>query len=1127
MPDPTTRRAGLSAEKLELLRRRLGGDATAARAHVPIPRCAGPGPSHPMSFAQERMWFVAQYDPGNPMYNIAGAVLVRAELDLEALERALSLTVARHEGLRTVFRVEEGALRQVVLDPVPMRVEVRDLRARTAPGGVPLHDRVLEAVAEEGARPFDLAAGPLLRMALLRVSDERYAQVTTVHHIVADGWSWQVLGNEIDTVYGLLATGREPELPAPALRYADYAVWQRGWLTGAELERQVAYWRGQLAGAPVLGLPTDRPRPAQQSFRGRLHGFSLSPALAEALRRVGRQEAASLNMVILAGFAALLSRWAGQDDLVVGTILANRNREELEGVVGFFANTAALRLRLEGGPTFRQAVRTARRAVLDADAHQELPFEKLVEELGVERDPSRHPLFQAMYFHHVAVPSHDTAEELADLLDGQPLLPESPLAAIDTGAARFDLMVATSEEDDAVGGVVEYATDLFDAATIERFARQLGLLLEGAAADPDRPLADVPLMDAAERRRVLVEWSTGKGTGDRGQEKGTGDRGQGTAFAPVPARWERRAAEEPGAPALRFRGATLTRGELNARANRIARRLMAMGVVPGSTVGVCLERTPDLVAALLAALKAGAAYVPLDPAHPPARLAAVLADARAAAVVTTAALAARLPAGIPVLALDADAAAVEAEAGDDPPAAVVDHPTALACVLYTSGSTGTPKGVMVEHGAVSTLLDWLDELLPAEERRVVLAATAFSFDVSLAEVFGTLCAGGTLVLVENALELPRVADEGIRSAYMVPTAAAELLRLGALPPTLEAMNLGGEALPGALVDGLLATGTVRAVRNYYGPTETTVYATWSEPRAGEAPTIGRPTAATRAYVLDAALRPVAPGIPGELYLGGPGVTRGYANRPAATAERYLPDPFAAKPGARMYRTGDRARWKESAVLEYMGRLDAQVKLRGFRIEPGEVEDALRSHPEVGEAAVVLRGEGDRRRLVAFVTPATVDVEALRAHAAERLPEPMVPAAVVALDALPLTSSGKVDRRALPEPDLDAAAAEVPWLEPETPTEQALAEIWAELLGVVKVGAAHTFFSLGGHSLMAMRMTTAVLAKFDVELPLRAVFEAPRLRDLSAHIDRLRDEALAALLEELGGDLSELLELPGD
>jgi amino acid adenylation domain-containing protein len=1104
--DTTPRRAGLSAEKLELLRRRLDGDTASARAHVAIPRCAGPGPTHPMSFAQERMWFVAQYDAGNPMYNIPGAELVRPDLDVPALERALTLVVARHEGLRTVFRVEEGALRQVVLDPMPMRVEVRDVRDRTAPGGVPLRERMLEVVAEEGARPFDLATGPLLRMALLRVSDDRCAQVTTVHHIVADGWSWQVLGEEVDLLYGLFATGRETDLPAPVLRYADYAVWQRGWLTGAELERQVAYWRGMLAGAPTLDLPTDRPRPAQQSFRGRLHGFSFPPALVEALRRVGRDESASLNMLVLAGFATLLSRWAGQDDLVVGTILANRNREELEKVVGFFANTAALRLRLEGDPTFRQAVRAARRAVLDADAHQDLPFEKLVEELEVERDASRHPLFQALYFHHAGHAHARREDWLQELLDGRPLSEHSPLSAIDPGVAKFDLMAATVEmENGALTGVLEYATDLFDAATMERFARQLARLLEGAAAAPDRPLSAIPLMDAEERRRVLQAWSTSPRTA--------------RPFDAIPARWERRAAEEPEAPALRFRGETVTRGELNARANRIARRLAALGASPGATVGVCLERTPDSIAALLGALKAGAAYVPLDPAHPATRRAALLADAGASVVVTTSAHADAVPAGVTVLALDADAAALKMVSDDD--VRVDIEPAALACVLYTSGSTGTPKGVMVEHGSVSILLDWLDEMQPAGERRVVLGSTAFSFDVSVAEVFGTLCAGGTLVLVENALELPRVADEGIRSAAMVPTAAAELLRLGALPPTLEALNLGGEAVPGTLADALLATGTVRVVRNLYGPTETTVYATISPLRAGEPPAIGRPAAAGRAYVLDAALRPAAVGVPGELYLGGPGVARGYANRPGATAARFIPDPYAGSPGARMYTTGDRARWRADGTLEYMGRLDTQLKLRGVRIEPGEVEDALRGHPSVGDAAVVLRGEGDRRRLVAFVTPAGVDVAAVQAHAAEHLPELMVPSVVVALDAFPLTTSGKVDRRALPEPDLDAAAAEIPWLDPETPTEQSLAALWSELLEVEKVGAAHTFFSLGGHSLMAMRMTTGVLDRFDVDLPLRAVFETPRLRDLATRIDRLRDEALAALLEELGGDLSGL------
>ena len=1108
MSDTSARRAGLSPERLELLRRRLGGDATVAKERETVPRCAGEGPSFPMSFAQERMWFVAQYDPGNPMYHVAGGALVNTNVDVDALERALTLAALRHEGLRTVFRMEDGELRQVVLPPAPVKVEIRDLRPRTAPAGEMSREEVLAVVAEEGARPFDLSSGPLFRVALLRVSDERHALVTTVHHIVVDGWSYGILAREVDEVYGDLARGREPALKELALRYADYAVWQRRWLTGENLERQVGYWRDLLAGAPVLDLPTDRPRPPQQSFRGRLLGFTLAPALGKALRKLGKEESATLNMVILAGFAALLARWAGHDDLVVGTILSNRNRPELEEVLGYFANTAALRLRLEGAPSLRQAVRMAKRAILDADAHQELPFEKLVEELKVERDPSRQPLFQAMYFHHTGIPGHHgSGKGLEKLVDAQPLLKSTPLAAIDTGAAKFDLMAATADaEDDGVSGVLEYATDLFDAATMERFARQLAVLLERAAAEPDRPLASIPLMGEEERRRVVVEWNA------RSR--------RGFPFASLPARFEARAAAHPGAAALRFGGRTVTYGELNARANRVARRLAALGAGPEARVGVCLERTPDAIAAMLGAMKAGAAYVPLDPAYPPARLATLLADADAVAVVTASALADRLPRSLPALVLDREAAEIEAEAGDDPGIGI--DPSSLAYVLYTSGSTGTPKGVMVEHRGVSTVLEWIGETVPAEEWGAVLASTSFSFDVSVAEVFGTLCHGGTLVLVENALELPAAgaAGEEVRSAFMVPTAAAELLRAGALPPGLAALNLGGEALPGALVDRLFEGGTVRAVRNLYGPTETTIYATCAEARPGEAhPPVGRPVADGRAYVLDPGMRPAAVGVPGELFLAGAGVGRGYAGRPAMTAERYLPDPFSTEPGARMYRTGDRVRWRVDGELEYRGRLDEQVKVRGFRVELGEVENTLLAHPGVREAVAAVRGEV----LAAYVAPPVgapaPAADDLRAWMRERLPEHMVPAAFVAMEAFPLTTSGKVDRRALPQPDFSAAAAQA-YVAPETPTEETLAAIWAELLKVERVGAAHSFFDLGGYSLMAMRMGTEVQARLDVELPLRAVFEAPRLRDLASRIDRMRDEALAALLEELGGELSE-------
>ncbi|HEU0052521.1 MAG TPA: non-ribosomal peptide synthetase, partial [Longimicrobium sp.] len=560
-------------------------------------------------------------------------------------------------------------------------------------------------------------------------------------------------------------------------------------------------------------------------------------------------------------------------------------------------------------------------------------------------------------------------------------------------------------------------------------------------------------------------------------------------------------------------GRTVTYGELDARANRIARRLAALGAGRETRVGVALARTPDAVAALLGVMKAGAAYVPLDPSYPPARLATVLADANAVAAVSTSAFADRLPADLPALLLDAESGEIDREPGDDP--GIPIDPTSLAYVLYTSGSTGTPKGVMIEHASVANLLAWIGDLVPDEERAVVLASTSFSFDVSVAEVFGTLCRGGSLVLVENAIELAEVpAEERVRSAFMVPTAAAELLRLRALPATLRTLNLAGEALPGALVEQLLATGTVRLVRNIYGPTEATVYATWADAREGDPrPPIGRPVAGGGAYVLDPWLRPVPPGLPGELYLSGAGVARGYAGRAALTAEKFVPDPFAAEPGARMYRTGDRARWLPTGDVEYLGRLDTQVKLRGFRIELGEVESALLRHPAVSEAVAIVRDDTGDARLVAYVVPAAgaviPDAVALRGHLRERLPDYMVPGAYVALDALPLTTSGKVDRRALPAPSLAGS------YHARTATEVVLAEIWGALLEVPRPGADDSFFALGGHSLLAMRMVTAVHARLGVVLPLREVFDFPRLADLAARVDRIRGRSLEGLLTELG------------
>ncbi|HEU4452091.1 MAG TPA: amino acid adenylation domain-containing protein, partial [Longimicrobium sp.] len=968
-------------------------------------------------------------------------------------------------------------------------------------------------------KPFDLANGPLVRAALVRIAGGDAVLAFNVHHSVGDGWSWGIVLRDVSTAYEAVRRGESPDLPPADLQYADFAAWQREWLSGERLETQLDYWRRALEGAPaLLELPTDRPRPSRPGHAGALHAFGLSAELTDRVRSLAAREGATPFMAMLAAFQALLARWAGQRDVVVGSPIAGRNHAEAEGIVGFFVNMLPLRADLSENPTFRELLAQVRRATLDAYAHQDLPFERTVEELRVERSMSHEPVFQVLFSLHNMPPM-----ELR--LEGARV----ELLEVTKRAAKFDLTMELREEGGRVLGALEYDTELFDAATAERLAAHFAALLESVTADPDARPLDADLL-AAHERETLARWSRGDSI---------------DPLAPLPIAFAAQAAKTPDAVAVRFRGAATTYAELDQRANRIARRLVALGAGAERKVGVLLDRTPDAIATLLGVMKAGAAYVPLDPAHPVGRIADIVAGAEPVAVVTTSDLADRLPSGIATLVLDRQGAEIDAESGDD--LSIEIDPSSLAYVLFTSGSTGTPKGVMIEHRGVSTLLAAMDAAMPAEERASVLASTSFSFDVSVAEVFTTLCFGGTIVLVDNALELARVpADDEVRLGVMVPTAAAELLRTNALPPSLTALNLGGEALSAALVDALYATGTVRAVRNLYGPTEATVYAAWTTVRPGDPrPPIGRPTAGTRAYVLDEALRPAPVGVPGELHLGGAGVARGYAGRPAMTAERFVPDPFAETPGARMYRTGDRVRWKESAevrecgsapdmaeaerthalthsrtgVLEYLGRLDTQVKLRGFRIELGEVESALLRHPAVGDAVAVVRDDAARGpRLVAYVVPRSMDeapdAADLRSALRERLPDYMVPAAFVAMETLPQTTSGKVDRRALPEP-ADERGAD--FVAPATDTEIALAELWREALGVERVGADDSFFALGGHSLLAARLMTAAGARFGVELPLRALFEAPRLADLAARIDNLKDEALMALLGELGLD----------
>ena len=1079
MDQLSERLARLSPDQLAELMQRLRGQASHAAA-TGIPRRSDDGPC-PLSFAQQRLWFVQQLDPQNTAYNEVRATRLDGDLDADALQRALEMVVARHEALRTVFVLRDGEPVQQVVDGVRVSLEVEDLQFL---GSAEWSREVERRAGVEQARPFDLSAGPLLRCALLRLAVERHVLLLTVHHAVSDGWSQGIIVREAAAAYMARVNGEEPRLPDLTIQYPDYAVWQRDRLQAGGLEEQVGYWRMMLAGAPPqLELPTDHPRPPVRSFTGGTHRFRLPDGVAESLRTIAREEDATLFMAMLAAFKTLLARYTGQPDLVVGTPVANRGRAETAGLVGFFANTLALRTDLSGDPTFREALRRVRDVALGAYAHEELPFERVVEALHPERTLSRNLVFQVMFL-------LDESPVRPFRLPGLELVPMN----VDAGASMFDLTLGLAAADGGLTGRLEYAAALFDASTMERMAEHFCVLLRGIAADPDARLSAVPMMAAGERALLARCNAT-----ERDYPSGL-----------VHDLFAAQAARTPDATALVFHGEPVTYAELDARANRLANHLRRLGVDMETRVGVCLERTPELIVSLLAVHKASGAYVPLDPAYPRERLGYMVEDATVRFVLTTSSLADRVPVGPKAVRIDVIRHAIDAESAEAPRTHV--HPGNLSHVIFTSGSTGRPKGVMIRHGSTAVLLHWLRENVTDDERAAVLGSTSINFDVSVAEIFGTLCWGGTLVLVENALELPRVADQGIRYASMVPTAAAELLRAGGIPASVRTLNLAGEPLPNDLAQGLYALGTVEKVGNVYGPTEDTTYSTYSlVGRGADRVLIGRPLANTRAYVLDARMRPAPVGVPGELYLAGDGVARGYAAQPAFTAECFLPDP-SGPAGARMYRVMDRVRWTADGELEYFGRTDFQVKVRGFRIELGEIETALRAHPGIRDAVALVRenAPGDCRIAAYFVpgegkeAPAATEV---RAYLKERLPEYMVPSAFVALDALPRTPNGKLDRRALPAPEV--TGDEAAYVAPRTAAEEIVAGIFAGVLDATGVGTTDDFFALGGHSLLATRVVSRVRQSFGVDLPVRALFEAPTAAELAARIEALRGDAAPA------------------
>ncbi|HEX2092659.1 MAG TPA: amino acid adenylation domain-containing protein, partial [Longimicrobiaceae bacterium] len=1061
--------AGL-AERIEQARR--AGAGVQAPPLVPAPRDGSP---LPLSFAQQRLWFIDQLQPGSAAYNMPFPLRIRGGLDLAALERALTGIMRRHETLRTVFATRDGEPVQVIREASPVVLPVVDL------GALPEEMRGAELArlaGEEARTPFDLSAGPLLRATTVRLGEADAAVLFTMHHIASDGWSMGILVREISTLYSAFTRGEEARLPELPVQYADYAAWQREWLSGEVLEREIGWWREQLSEAPaLLELPTDRPRPAVASDVGAVLGLAVPAKITAALRALSRREGATPFMTLLSAWQLLLSRYAGQEDVLVGTPIAGRNRLETEGLIGFFVNTLVLRADLSGGPSFAELLRQARERTLGAYQHQEVPFEKLVEELGVERSLAHTPLFQVMF-------------TLQNNERGALELGEAGLEGMGSGSTsvKFDLMLAMADEGEQLRGTLAYRTELWEAATIERMTGHFAALLEGVSSDPSRPVGQVSFLSAEERTQLLEEWNET----DRDYPA---DECVHDLFAV-------QAARTPDAVAVVHRGEWLSYAELERAANRLAHRLRREGVGPETRIGICLRRTPAALVAMLGILKAGGAYVPLDPEHPAERIGFMLNDADVRLVLTDTGLSNRLPAGVSMLCLDAVGDALSREPETAPESGVT--PKNLSHVIFTSGSTGRPKGVMIQHRGTVTLLRWMREIVPAHEWASVLGATSFSFDVSIAEVFGTLCWGGKLVLVENALSLPEVADQGIRLVVMVPTAASELLRMGEIPGTVRSFNLAGEALRADLAQALYGLGHVQHVRNLYGPTEDTTYSTYSHvERGSDAVWIGRSIAKSQAYVLDEQLQPVPVGVEGELYLAGEGLARGYARQPDLTAERFLPNPFGA-PGSRVYRVLDRARWRAEGELEYLGRTDHQVKIRGFRIEPGEIELALQRHAGVHEAVVVVREDvPGEKRLVAYVVPTVgeMSVAELRTHLKRSLPEYMVPSAFVTLETLPLTTSGKIDRRALPVPE--GQSLTVGYVAPRTPGEEVLAGIWAEVLDVEQVGTLDSFFDLGGHSLLATRVVSRVRLAFGVELPLRALFESPTVAGLARRIDALQ------------------------
>lgn len=1056
-------------------------NASLAKAHI-IPAREQPDVCA-VSLDQERLWFIDQLEPNSSAYNICSAFRLNGKLRLPILLRSFNEVIKRHESLRTTFVAIDGVPHQIIAPPSEMSLERIDIS-----GNPEAHSEagLRRLIVRNGQEPFDLTAGPLFRATLFELGAAEYVLVINLHHIVTDKLSHDLLWQELITLYEAFNAGQPSPLAELPVQYADYALWQRQWLQGEVMEARLAYWKKHLAGAPfVLEVPGDHPRPPVQTYRGRRQYRVQSLALWAKLKALALEENVTLFMTLLAAFYVWLHRYTGRRDLLVGTPFSNRELLETEGLIGFMLNMLVLRADLSGDPSFRELLGRVREASLGAYAN-DVPFARLIQELKPERDLSRNALYQVTF---LFVNNHDLGARQMDMTISN--------FDVDLGSSNVDLMLGIRDQEKNPTIIFEYCTDLFDDDTIARMMTHFEVLLEGIVANPAARLSELPLLTDAEKTRLLTEFNDTASPYPRD--------------ASLSRLFEEQVERTPDAVAVSFKTRQLSYAELNASADEAARRLKCMDISAGALVGVYLERSPEMLAGLLGILKAGAAYVPLDPAYPAERLSYIVADANIEVVLTEERLLHTLPAdGLRTLCLDAAAVTpVESHGAKHARAATTGADTAY--VIYTSGSTGRPKGVQIPHRALVNLLNSMSRRPGLSASDTLLAVTGLSFDIAALELFMPLLVGAQVVIAGQ----DEVAD-GERLSRLLATCGATVMQ--ATPATWRMLVdagwrgqrglkilCGGEALPRDLADLLLERG--ESVWNLYGPTETTVWSGCARLEAGDQrpPVIGRAIDNTQLYVLDEYLNLSPPGVPGELHIGGAGLADGYLNRPDLTAANFIPHPFADdEPGARLYRTGDLVRLRPDGNVEFLRRLDQQVKLRGFRLELGEVESVLNEHEAVRESVVVLGEDGaGGRRLVAYVVyEPTGDVKAgeLRRFAQQKLPAYMIPSVFVKLDELPLTPNGKLDRRALPAPDEKDLRGEKSYVPPQTPVERKLADIWAQVLGRETIGASDNFFDLGGHSLTATRVISQVRDGFQTEISLRQLFEHPTVAALARQIE---------------------------